>query len=272
MADQNDLPLPDIDPVKEASEALLYGDPDMAAEKLRNAIHAESDRMANVKAASNRVQRELAASRKVAEDFATENPEWAKNPLIQGAVKSAMAVEQLNDLIAAGFNIGDFAEKMGRVPTHEEIFNMHLQARANGNPNTRSAKEWLDGAVAGKIEGEFGVRRRVKDVEHNRRRAIQDRIANDRKLRGLPPEDFGEEPPQRSQPREGDQPATPSSVQEWTAKQFGTGLEDDVPVRIEKRKSVIADMQRSRSAPNNMRFTRTADDYRYPDRRAAEAG
>jgi hypothetical protein len=52
--DNNDQP---IDPVKEASEALLYGDPEPAAEKLRNAIHAESDRMANVKAASSRVQR-----------------------------------------------------------------------------------------------------------------------------------------------------------------------------------------------------------------------
>jgi hypothetical protein len=169
-----------------------------------------------------------------------------------------MAVEQLDDLLKAGFNIGQFTEKIGRVPTHDEIFNMHLQARANGNPNTRSAKELLTNVVAGKIEGEFGVRRRVKDVENNRTRAIQDRIANDRKLRGLPPEDFGEKPPQRSQPRDdGDQPATPNSVQAWTAQQFGSGLEDDVPVRIEKRKSVIADMQRSRNAPNT-RVTRVS--------------
>jgi hypothetical protein len=61
-------------------------------------------------------------------------------------------------------------------------------------------------------------------------------------------------------------------MQAWTAQQFGSGLEDDVPVRLEKRKSVIADMQASRNAPNNMRFNRNADDYRYPDRRAAEAG
>jgi hypothetical protein len=40
MTDYSDDNQP-VDPVKEASEALLYGDPDMAAEKLRNAIHAE---------------------------------------------------------------------------------------------------------------------------------------------------------------------------------------------------------------------------------------
>src|SRR5882672_10004253 len=118
MTDPNDDNQP-VDPVTLAAESLLYGDPTEAAEKLRNAIHAESDRMANHKAASGRVQRELAASRKVAEDFAAENPEWAKNPLIIGAVKSGMAVEQLNDLLKAGFNIGEFAEKMGRAPSHE---------------------------------------------------------------------------------------------------------------------------------------------------------
>jgi hypothetical protein len=270
MTDYSDDNQP-VDPVKEASEALLYGDPDMAAEKLRNAIHAESDRMVSVRAHNDRIGRETSSSMKVAKQFAEENPEWAKDPMIHDALIAGMRVEQLNDLLRAGIDIGKWSESIGHVPTQNEIFNAHRDLRSVGNPVMRSPEQLFED-VSGQIEGKFGIKRRVKDVEHNRRRAIQDRIANDRKLRGLPPEDFGQEPPQRSQPRDGDQPATSNSVQEWTAKQFGAGLEDDVPARIEKRRNVIADMQASRNAPNNMRFNRNADDYRYPDRRAAEAG
>lgn len=36
----NDLNLPEVDPIRDAAETLLYGDPETAGEKLRAAIHA----------------------------------------------------------------------------------------------------------------------------------------------------------------------------------------------------------------------------------------
>jgi hypothetical protein len=271
MNDHTDNTADQIDPVQRAAETLLYGSPDDAAVALRQAIHAESDRMANHKAASGRVQRELAASQKVAEEFAAENPQWAQNPLIVGAVKAGMAVEQLNDLLKAGFDIGQFAEKMGRPPSHDEIFNMHLQARANGNPNVRSAKELFNEGVAAQIEGQFGVRRRVTDIDSNRKRGAQNMVNERRALRGLPPEELGEErPTPRAQSRDGDRPVSATTPEEYTRAQFGYGRDADDAVdaqMMQSRKNAITDrMNRNIARDSNVRVNRTAEDRRYPDR------
>jgi hypothetical protein len=272
MTDHTDNTPDQIDPFGDAAESLLYSDPDTAKEKLRTAIiygaaqtNAHQERQGRLRAEHTRSMESLRKFNELNDAF--------EDPLVQAAGKAAMASEQYADLVNAGhLNVEKFREATGRDPTDHDIFQLHLEARANGVRGLRSTEKLLDD-VAGTIEEKFGVKRRRTDIDQNRTHSARSMVNERRKLRGLPPEEFGEErPAPRPQARDGDQPATSNSVQEWTAKQFGAGLEDDVPVRLEKRRSVIADMQRSRSAPNNMRFNRTADDYRYPDRRAAEAG
>jgi len=48
------------DPALEAAEALLYGDPAQAAEKLRHAIHAEATRLTNQRDYQQRIRSEHA--------------------------------------------------------------------------------------------------------------------------------------------------------------------------------------------------------------------
>jgi hypothetical protein len=61
-----------------------------------------------------------------------------QDPVIQGAAKAAMAIEQMRDLERAGFDMKHFKDHTGREPTEDDIFNMHLRARAKNT--TASAR------------------------------------------------------------------------------------------------------------------------------------
>jgi hypothetical protein len=75
-------------------------------------------------------------------------------------------------------------------------------------------------------------------------------------------------PPRRPGERDGDQPATSNSEQEWTARQFGDGVSDDAEAaRIENGRAAIAEMRANRGP--NIRLNRIASDRLYPDRRQA---
>lgn len=102
-----------VDPFADAAETLLYGDPELAKEKLRNGILHGAAQMNAHQARRGLIQREHASSKAVAEQFAAENPEWAKDPMIVDAVKARMRVEQLNDLLKAGLDLGKIAETTG---------------------------------------------------------------------------------------------------------------------------------------------------------------
>jgi hypothetical protein len=262
-----------VDPVQQAAEALLYSSPDDAAVALRRAIHTEADRMATARAHNDRIAREVASSQEVAQRFSEENPEWAKDPMIRDAVKAGMRVEQLSDLIEAGIDIGKWSESLGgRIPNETEIFNAHRDLRSIGNPQMRSPTQLFED-VAGQVENKFGLRRRLRSEEASRKRAIQDRMKVSANSHGVDLDGYATNylPVSRQPNLDDGEPATAQTMQQWTAKQFGAGLEDDTAARIEKRKSVVADMQRNRTAPNT-RISRVADDYRYPDRRAEAAG
>ena len=80
--------------------------------------------------------------------------------MIVDAIKAGMRVEQLNDLIAAGIDIGKWSESLGHMPSPNDIFNAHLQMRVAGNPNVRSPTQLFED-VASQAEGKFGIRRRL---------------------------------------------------------------------------------------------------------------
>jgi hypothetical protein len=131
-----------------------------------------------------------------------------EDPLVQAAGKAAMASEQYADLVNAGFlNVEKFKETTCRAPTDHDIFQLHLQARPSGVRGLRSTNKLLDD-VAATIEGKFGIKRRVTDIDNNRKRAIREMQKQRGVLQwgdGLAPDD--DQPTPRAQPRDGDQPA-----------------------------------------------------------------
>jgi hypothetical protein len=133
-ADNNEF----VDPIKEASESLLYGDPDTAAEKLRTAIHFEAARLNAHQARDGRLRAAHSKSMAALNKFMEENDAY-KDPVVQAAGKAAMCSEQYADLVNSGFlDVAKFKEQTGRAPTEQDVFNWHLQARANDVRGIRS--------------------------------------------------------------------------------------------------------------------------------------
>src|SRR5262249_50224606 len=112
MTDNADTHPPEVDPFAESREQLLYGDPTSAAAKLREAVFHGAAAMSAHHARQSVIQREHASSKAVAEQFAAENPEWAKDPMVVSAVKTGMRVMQLDDLLRAGIDIGKWSESI----------------------------------------------------------------------------------------------------------------------------------------------------------------
>ena len=77
MTDQSDnLNPPEVDPIRDAAETLLYGDPELAGEKLRTAIRSEASK---IHAHQGRLRSEQARSQADLRQFKDENPEFMAN-------------------------------------------------------------------------------------------------------------------------------------------------------------------------------------------------
>src|SRR5258706_13104241 len=164
-----------VDPFGEASESLLYGDPDIAKEKLRTAIIYGAAQANAHQARDARIRGEHARSMESLRRFNELNDAF-EDPLVQAAGKAAMASEQYADLVNAGhLNVEKFKEQTGRAPTDHDVFQLHLEARANGVRGLRSTEKLLDD-VAGTIEEKFGVKRRILNIDQNRTNAARDRM------------------------------------------------------------------------------------------------
>ena len=269
MTDQTDNSTPpEVDPFEVAAESLLYGDPATAKDRLRDAIYQGAAQMHAHQARQSVIQREHASSKAVAEQFAAENPEWAKDPMIVDAVKAGMRIAQLDDLLKAGLEFGKIAEATGRVPTQDEIFNMHRDLRAAGDPNARSPTQLFED-VSSQIEQKFGIRRRIRDADHNRTRAARDIVNDRRKLRGLPPEEFGEAV--RPSTYDRGVAATEETLAAMERRQAGFDADDavDTAIAASRKKAINDRLDRNLARDRNVRFSMTADDRRYPDRRTA---
>jgi hypothetical protein len=250
------------DPMLDVAEVLLYGDPETAATKLRTAIRSEAANLNAQQAHEGRLRAEHARSTAALKKFMVNNDAF-NDPVIEGAGMTAMAIEQMRDLEQAGFSSEQFRAATGREPTTQDVFNLHLQYRANGAPGVRSSERLMDD-VAQQLEEKFGVRRRINNVDASRRRSARDMVNERRALRGLPPAEFDEAAaePFRSTP------VTEESNKAWTARQFGDGIEDG-PDRVQGRRNAIAQMRRSRGQDPELRVSRVPTDYRYPDRQPA---
>jgi hypothetical protein len=271
MNDHNDAHPPEVDPFEVAAESLLYGDPAVAKEKLKDAILHGAAAMHAHQTRQGIIDREAASSQEVAQRFSQENPEWANDPMIRDAVKAGMRVEQLNDLLKAGLDLGKIADATGRVPTENEIFNMHRDLRAVGNPNMRTPEQLFED-VSSQIEGKFNIKRRLKDIEHNRKRAIRDmqkQRGTSQWGDGLAPDDqptASISPRRVGVPTDGD-----SAVRDHDRWAMGMDADTAVDAQMhQSRKNAIADrMERNFARDRNVRFSKEPSDYKHADRRQA---
>jgi hypothetical protein len=100
-----------------------------------------------------------------------------------------MAREQLKDLEGAAFDRAKFRAATGHDVSEQDVFNAHLEFRANNIPGVRSDVELLD-AVAGHLEDKFGIKRRVTNIDRNRSRGIQDRLKLSAHSHGVDLDDY----------------------------------------------------------------------------------
>jgi hypothetical protein len=261
-----------VDPVKEASEILLYGDPDTAAEKLRTAIHFEAARLNQHEARDGRVRSEHARSMESLRKFNDLNDAF-RDPLIQAAGSAAMASEQYSDLVNAGFlNVEKFRETTGRNPSDHDIFQLHLEARANGVKGLRSTDKLLDD-VATTIEEKFGVKRRVTNIDENRKRGVTERMKASAASHGTDLEGYATsfQPMNRQPNLDAGEYATPETIAARDRRDAGEGGADLTP----NRKAAFDKFFANRGGgtdrrPNaDVQVNRDRNSSRYPDRQAA---
>jgi hypothetical protein len=270
--DENGQP---IDPVTQAAETLLYGDPETAAVALRKAIHSEASRMVAHQAANGRIHAAHRKSMTALQRFVDDNDAF-KDPAIQAAGRSIMAQEQLRDLEAIGFDRQKFEEAEGRKLNEQDVFNAHLEFRANGIPGIRSDDELLD-ATAGHLEDKFGIRRRLSNIDRNRQRAITERKRVSAQSHGVDLEDYQTnfEPHSRQPNLDSGEVVTAETMHARERREAGEGGEDLTAKRSAAFKKYFEGRgqgtDRRPGAPrDDVRLSRTADDARYPDRRGAE--
>lgn len=196
------------------------------------------------------------------------------DPLVMAAGKAAMVDEQYHDLVNAGFlDVQQFREKTGRNPTENDIFNLHLQARAQGVRGVRSDDELLD-ATAGRIEDRFGIRRRLRSEDANRKRAVEDRKRLSAASHGQTLEEYERQqlPSRMPNAPSYDGPVTRESIQRSTLSAFGDGVTDEAEAaRMENRRNAIARIQQSRASTKmapQVQINRGTES-RFSDRRQA---
>jgi hypothetical protein len=164
MTNYNDDTPEQIDPTQGAVESLLYSDAETGAAKLWAAIHHEASRLNAHQAHQGRIQ---AAHQESMSALARlmENNDSFKDPLVQAAGRAAMVVEQYRDLLDAGvIDPEKFRTETGRNVTEQDVFQLHVQGRANGVRGLRSDDELLQ-ATAGQIRDKFGIRPHIDDID-----------------------------------------------------------------------------------------------------------
>ncbi len=204
------------------------------------------------------------------------------NNLASKAAGEAFCYEELlHDLTRAGvLDLAKHREQFGHDPTFGEIANMHLQAAAHGVKGIRPVHEWFDRAMERTEEQVPAARRRIKDIDHSRKRAVQDRMNASAMARGLTPEEYAAQQLPSRMPNYSSydgEPVTPQTMQRATLEAFGEGVTaDQDAARIAKNKAAIAAMTNrtqgtDRRPGASVRFDRSADDRRFPDRRTSAA-
>jgi hypothetical protein len=279
MTDHTDNNEQPRDHMVDTTESLLYGDPDTAAENLRKSMTTEFDRLHTHRANQARLNAAQARSRAELQQFQEENPEFVANEAAVAAGERLCYLEQVKDLQKAGlYDRAKFREQNGRDPTHGEIGNHHLFARANGL-DVRSVKDLLDSS-AGQVEEQMpGVRRRIKDIDKNRANAVRDRMKLSAASHGVDLDRYATDwQPQSRQPNlDAGGPATSQTIQASDRRDAGEGGDDLTPSRKAAFDKFFAgrgqgtDRRPGAGRTDNVRVNRNADDGRYPDRRAAEA-
>jgi hypothetical protein len=117
-----------VDPYKETTETLLYGDPDAAAKKLRELHEHENAKLpAIVEQVLNRERVRTEHSRSMAslKRLERENEDLAKDPMASAALSASIFAHQRNDLVNMGLDAG-------KLPTdNAAIANLHLKFRSD---------------------------------------------------------------------------------------------------------------------------------------------
>ena len=215
-----------IDPVADAATSMLYGDPEEAAGKLRNAIHFEAARLNQHQAHDARIRAAHAKSMAAVNKFMEEN-EAFKDPLVQAAGRAAMVEEQYRDLLDAGFlDVKKFTETTGRTPTAQDIFDQHLRARAHNVRGVRSDEDLL-AAAAGQIKDKFGISPRIREIEKNRSNAVRERMKASAASHGVDLDKYTTDwAPQSRQPNLVDvgEAATPETIAARDRRDLGEGV------------------------------------------------
>jgi hypothetical protein len=263
-----------IDPVAHAAEQLLYGDPAAAAEHLRTAIRHEAAKQNAHQMRQGRLNATHARSLTSLQKFLDDNDAY-RDPVVQSAGRTVMAQEQLHDLEAAGFDRQKFREANNRDLTEQDVFNAHLEFRANGVPGVRSDDELLD-ATAQHLEDKFGIKRRIANIDRSRKRGVDDRMRVAAAGRGMSLEEYEQQQlPSRmpSYDQYGGEPVTAQSIQQSTLAAFGDGVPAEADAsRKANHRNAIQRMQAAR-APSKLAPQVEVDmdrnSRRYPDRRQA---
>lgn len=257
------------DPYELATSQMLYGSPEEAAQHFRAAVERGVNEALAQQAHVGRINAAHQKSMSALSKFVEQNPAYA-DPIVQAGGRAAMLAEQYRDLLDSGaIDPAKFQQETGRLPTEADVFNMHLRGRAAGVKGLRTEEELL-GAVGQRLYDKFGIRPHVEDIDRSRKEGVLKRQEVSAHRRGMSLDQYlTEVAPQSRQPNVDSrgEPVTTESIQQATLRSFGSEVDDAADAaRLQVRKSAIQQMKEARTGPNNMRFSRTAADYQYPDR------
>lgn len=156
-------------PLKKFVEDLQYGaDPDQVAQSLDQILDQKAEQKSKQTLASQRVNDEMARSKKVLTDFqnAEENADIAKDPLANAVIERKLYDLQMDDLKALGVDETVMRAQLGRNPGPADVANWHLFYRAEGfsvrpvgdllKQATTEYKAWKGNGVDDKPSGETG--------------------------------------------------------------------------------------------------------------------
>jgi len=131
-----------VDPFKDVTEALLYGDPEQAAGKLRQLMTTVVPSLARQTSDAEHRQTEHNRSRMHAQNFEKANEDLATDDFAAGAIKSRVFANQRKDLVDMGLD----PAKLPKSDT--DIANMHLTFRSDPKTSgiVRSFDKLLDDA------------------------------------------------------------------------------------------------------------------------------
>jgi hypothetical protein len=133
-----------VDPFKDVTEALLYGDPEQAAGKLRQLMTNVVPTLSRQTSEAERRQTELNRSRMSGQRFERDNPDLAGNEFSAGAIEARVYANQRKDLVDMGLDDAKLPKSKA------DIANMHLTFRSDPKTSglVRPFDKLLDDAKA----------------------------------------------------------------------------------------------------------------------------